>query len=200
MGKIFYIMGKSSSGKDTLYQLLLNKEELHLSRIIPYTTRPRRRLEEDGREYFFVDEKQQQKMEEEGKIIELRSYDTVHGIWKYFTVDDGQISLENHNYLMIATLEAYEKMLLFFGKEVMVPIYVEVEDGIRLQRALDREKLQDYPKYAELCRRFLADTEDFSQEKLLHANINRRFYNETLEKTCQEIGAYIKCEICTATS
>ena len=132
MGKIFCIMGKSSSGKDTLYQLLLNKEELHLSRIIPYTTRPRRRLEEDGREYFFVDEKQQQKMEEEGKIIELRSYDTVHGIWKYFTVDDGQISLENHNYLMIATLEAYEKMLLFFGKEVMVPIYVEVEDGIRL--------------------------------------------------------------------
>ena len=200
MGKIFCIKGKSSSGKDTLYQLLLNKEELHLSRIIPYTTRPRRRLEEDGREYFFVDEKQQQKMEEEGKIIELRSYDTVHGIWKYFTVDDGQISLENHNYLMIATLEAYEKMLLFFGKEVMVPIYVEVEDGIRLQRALDREKLQDYPKYAELCRRFLADTEDFSQEKLLHANINRRFYNETLEKTCQEIGAYIKCEICTATS
>ena len=200
MGKIFCIMGKSSSGKDTLYQLLLNKEELHLSRIIPYTTRPRRRLEEDGREYFFVDEKQQQKMEEEGKIIELRSYDTVHGIWKYFTVDDGQISFENHNYLMIATLEAYEKMLLFFGKEVMVPIYVEVEDGIRLQRALDREKLQDYPKYAELCRRFLADTEDFSQEKLLHANINRRFYNETLEKTCQEIGAYIKCEICTATS
>ena len=196
MGKIFCIMGKSSSGKDTLYQLLLNKEELHLSRIIPYTTRPRRRLEEDGREYFFVDEKQQQKMEEEGKIIELRSYDTVHGIWKYFTVDDGQISLENHNYLMIATLEAYEKMLLFFGKEVMVPIYVEVEDGIRLHR----EKLQDYPKYAELCRRFLADTEDFSQEKLLHANINRRFYNETLEKTCQEIGAYIKCEICTATS
>lgn len=200
MGKIFCIMGKSSSGKDTLYQLLLNKEELHLSRIIPYTTRPRRRLEEDGREYFFVDEKQQQKMEEEGKIIELRSYDTVHGIWKYFTADDGQISLENHNYLMIATLEAYEKMLLFFGKEVMVPIYVEVEDGIRLQRALDREKLQDYPKYAELCRRFLADTEDFSQEKLLHANINRRFYNETLEKTCQEIGAYIKCEICTVTS
>ena len=200
MGKIFCIMGKSSSGKDTLYQLLLNKEELHLSRIIPYTTRPRRRLEEDGREYFFVDEKQQKTMEEDGKIIELRTYDTVHGIWKYFTVDDGQISLENHNYLMIATLEAYEKMLLFFGKEVMVPIYVEVEDGIRLQRALDREKLQDYPKYAELCRRFLADTEDFSQEKLLHANINRRFYNETLEKTCQEIGAYIKCEICTATS
>ena len=182
MGKIFCIMGKSSSGKDTLYQLLLKKEELHLSRVIPYTTRPRRRLEE------------------EGKIIELRSYDTVHGIWKYFTADDGQICLEKNNYIIIATLEAYEKMLLFFGKGVMVPIYVEVEDGIRLQRALDREKLQDQPKYAELCRRFLADTEDFSEEKLLHANIKKRFYNETLENTCQEIGAYIKSQICPAMS
>ena len=200
MGKIFCIMGKSSSGKDTLYQLLLKKEELHLSRVIPYTTRPRRRLEEEGREYFFVDEARQKRMEEEGKIIELRSYDTVHGIWKYFTADDGQICLEKNNYIIIATLEAYEKMLLFFGKGVMVPIYVEVEDGIRLQRALDREKLQDQPKYAELCRRFLADTEDFSEEKLLHANIKKRFYNETLENSCQEIGAYIKSQICPAMS
>lgn len=195
MGKIFCLMGKSSSGKDTLYQLLLEKNELNLSRVIPYTTRPRRHLEEDGREYFFVDEKRQQEMEHEGKIIELRAYDTIHGVWKYFTADDGQICLDKNNYLIIVTLEAYEKMLLFFGKEAMVPIYVEVEDGIRLQRALDREKLQEHPKYAELCRRFLADTEDFSQEKLLHANITKRFFNENLAVTCQEIASYIKCKM-----
>lgn len=195
MGKIFCLMGKSSSGKDTLYQLLLEKKELNLFRVIPYTTRPRRHLEENGREYFFVDEKRQQEMEREGKIIELRAYDTIHGIWKYFTADDGQICLKKNNYLIIVTLEAYEKMLHFFGKETMVPIYVEVEDGIRLQRALDREKLQDNPRYAELCRRFLADTEDFSQEKLLHANITKRFSNENLADACQEIASYIKCEI-----
>jgi len=195
MGKIFCIMGKSSSGKDTLYQLILNKRELHLSRIILYTTRPRRHLEEDGREYYFVDEMRQQEMENAGKIIELRSYDTVHGIWKYFTADDGQIQLEKSSYLMIATLEAYEKMIEYFGRDVMVPIYVEVEDGIRLQRALDREKLQDAPKYAELCRRFLADTEDFSEEKLTHAGITKRFYNYSLDNTCKEIAAYIKHEM-----
>ncbi len=195
MGKIFCIMGKSSSGKDTLYQLILNKRELHLSRIILYTTRPRRHLEEDGREYYFVDEMRQQEMESAGKIIELRSYDTVHGIWKYFTADDGQIQLEKSSYLMIATLEAYEKMIEYFGRDVMVPIYVEVEDGIRLQRALDREKLQDDPKYAELCRRFLADTEDFSEEKLAHAGITKRFYNHSLDNTCKEIAAYIKHEM-----
>lgn len=197
MGKIFCIMGKSSSGKDTLYQLLLKKKELQLSRVISYTTRPKRHLEEEGREYFFVDEKRQMEMEKEGKIIELRSYDTIHGIWKYFTADDGQIRLKDHNYLMIATLEAYEKMLLFFGKDVMVPVYVEVEDGVRLQRALDREKLQDTPKYAELCRRFLADTEDFAEEKLLHARIEKRFYNVSLADTCEEIAEYIKYEMDT---
>lgn len=195
MGKIFCIMGKSSTGKDTLYQLLLKKQNLKLFRIIPYTTRPRRYLEEDGREYFFVDDRRQQEMKDAGKIIELRCYHTVHGIWKYFTADDGQIQLEKNHYLMISTLEAYEKMVKYFGKEAMVPIYVEVEDGIRLQRALDREKMQDVPKYAELCRRFLADTEDFSEEKLAHAGITKRFYNQTLESTCREITEYIKCRI-----
>ena len=34
MGKIFYIMGKSSSGKDTIYSRLLQDSELGLSRIV----------------------------------------------------------------------------------------------------------------------------------------------------------------------
>lgn len=192
MGKIFCIMGKSSSGKDTLYKLILENEDLHLSRIVPYTTRPIRSGEQNGVEYFFVDDKKLEELEKANKVIEIRAYDTIHGIWKYFTVDDGQIQLENHNYLMITTLEAYEKMLHYFGISVMVPIYIEVDDGIRLQRALDREKLQDTPKYAELCRRFLADTEDFSEEKLAHAGIEKRFYNETLGKTCEKITDYIR--------
>ena len=42
MGKIFYIMGKSSSGKDTIYKKLLGDRELELRNIILYTTRPMR--------------------------------------------------------------------------------------------------------------------------------------------------------------
>ena len=34
---------------------------------------------------------------------------------------------------------------------------IELDDGVRLQRALDREKAQDHPKYEEMCRRFLED-------------------------------------------
>lgn len=192
MGKIFCIMGKSSSGKDTLYKQILENDTLHLSRIVLYTTRPIRSEETDGVEYFFVDEKKLLELETAGKVIELRSYQTVHGVWNYFTVNDGQIHLENQDYLMIATLEAYEKVRDYFGKASVVPIYVEVEDGIRLQRALNREKSEDKPKYAELCRRFLADTKDFSAEKLQAAGIEKRFFNEDLSATCEEITEYIK--------
>ena len=88
MGKIYCIMGKSSSGKDTLYRLLLENKQLSLKNIVPYTTRPMRAGEQNGVEYYFCDEAKVAELERQGKIIELRAYDTVHGIWKYFTVDD----------------------------------------------------------------------------------------------------------------
>lgn len=42
----------------------------------------------------------------------------------------------------------------YFGADVLVPLYIEVEDGERLQRALDQERQQTEPKVCELCRRF----------------------------------------------
>ncbi len=198
MGKIFCIMGKSSSGKDTLYKQILEDAHLHLSKIVLYTTRPIRSGETDGVEYFFVKEAKLLELEAAGKIIEQRAYDTIHGIWRYFTVNDGQIHLQNQNYLMITTLEAYTKIRDYFGTSVVVPIYVEVEDGVRLQRALDREKLQQEPRYEELCRRFLADAKDFSEENLQKAGISKRFRNEDLRDTCREIVTYIRCEMTSA--
>lgn len=190
MGKIFCVMGKSSSGKDTLYQML--KKELEFDSIVPYTTRPIREGETNGVEYHFVTEEEVAELEEAGKIIELRAYNTVHGIWKYFTAGDAQIDLEHRNYLMIGTVEAYQKLKAYYGEEHLVPIYIEVDDGIRLQRALNREKLQEQPKYAEMCRRFLADEVDFSEEKLAEAGIEKRFVNKTLDETKQELMDYIR--------
>lgn len=192
MGKIYCIMGKSSTGKDTLYKRLLRDKTLSLQTIIPYTTRPVRAGEQDGTEYFFCDENKVQRLSSQNKIIELRTYDTVQGIWKYFTVDDGQIDLGKRDYLMIGTLESYLKIREYFGSERVVPIYIEVEDGERLGRALEREKQQAHPDYEELCRRFLADAGDFSEEKLKSAGIEKRFRNTKLEETEYEIKAYIK--------
>ena len=191
MGKIFYLMGKSSSGKDTLYKKLNEENRYGLKSIVSYTTRPIRGGEQEGREYHFVSVDAFERMKDTGKVIEYRSYNTVHGIWYYFLADDGQIDLENESYLLIGTLEGYESLVSYFGKDRIVPIYLEVDDGIRLQRALDRERSQPSPKYAELCRRYLADQEDFSEEKLEKNGIGIRFNNENIEVTCNSILDYI---------
>ena len=187
MGKIFYIMGKSSSGKDTIYKRLLGEQELKLRNIILYTTRPMRQGEMPGREYYFVEDGTFQEFQKQGKIIEARTYQTVYGPWIYFTADDGQIELEKRNSLGIGTLESYMNMKEYYGEKNLCPLYIEVEDGERLKRAICREELQQEPKYAEMCRRFLADTEDFSEENLKRAGITKRFSNIDLESCIKEL-------------
>lgn len=187
MGKIFYVMGKSASGKDTIFRALLEKIP-SLSRIVPYTTRPARSGETDGMDYHFVDEKAIRDFETAGKLIEKRIYQTVAGRWTYATVDDGSTDLSGRNsYLAIGTLESYEKVRTYFGARNVIPIYIEVEDGERLLRAIRREQAQKTPRYDEVCRRFLADEADFSEENLLRAGIRKRYRNADLEGCLADI-------------
>lgn len=192
MGKIVYLMGKSSTGKDTIFKELLKAGTVALKTIVPYTTRPIRAGEQDGVEYFFTDEEGFQRLLGSGKMIEERAYHTVHGLWRYFTVDDGQIQLDSRSYIMIGTLESYQNMKKYFGEEKLLPVLIELDDGVRLQRALDRERQQEHPKYEEMCRRYLADSADFSEEKIAEAEITRRFYNDDLQRCLGEIVEYIK--------
>lgn len=184
-------MGKSSTGKDTIYKMLLQQEQMNLCTIVPYTTRPIRVGETEGVEYHFITEEMIQRLMDKKQVIELREYQTVYGVWKYATIDDGQIDLAQQDYLMIGTLEAYQQIRKYYGEEQIVPIYIEVDDGLRLQRALDRERMQDAPKYTEMCRRFIADAEDFREERILEAAIDKRFVNQDLQKTVEEITAYM---------
>lgn len=195
MGKIYCVMGKSSSGKDSIYHEIMEKGALGLKPIIPYTTRPIRDGEQDGREYHFCTEDTVQRLQDAGRIMELRAYNTVYGVWKYFTVDDERINLSKYNYLYIVTLEGYTKIREYFGADRVVPIYIEVEDGERLMRAIAREQKQEDPKYEEMCRRFLADSADFCDEKLLEAGVVRRFQNNDFVQTVREVTAYIADEI-----
>ena len=192
MGKIFYIMGKSASGKDKIYSRLAGNKELNLKKLVLYTTRPIRDGEKDGVQYYFTDERRLQEFETAGKVIESRAYNTVYGIWTYFTADDGQIDLRQEDYLVIGTLESYRAMKEYFGAESLVPLYIEVEDGLRLTRALEREKRQSQPRYDELCRRFLADSKDFSEENLRAAGIEKRFQNVDLEECIEAIEREIR--------
>lgn len=189
---IFVVMGKSASGKDTIYRELASSKELGLKELVSYTTRPIRANEKEGVEYHFVTEERLKELTEQGKVIEHRAYDTVHGVWHYFTVEDDQIDLEHHDYIMIGTLESYMQIIRFYGEDIVKPIYVNVENGLRLERALRRERAQKEPKYKELCRRFLADEEDFSEEKIKEAGITFAFENIDLSDCIAQIKEYIQ--------
>ena len=93
---------------------------------------------------------------------------------------------------MIGTLEAYVQIRAYFGEDKVLPVLIELDDGERLQRALGRERKQEHPRYEEMCRRFLADSKDFSAEKIKEAGNPKSFYNDSLEACLQEIVTYIR--------
>lgn len=195
MSKIFCLMGKSSTGKDTIFETLKNDRSLDLNPIVPYTTRPKRANEKDGETYHFINKSILDDYDQQKKVIEKRCYETINGPWYYATIDDGQISLESNNYIIIVTLEAYINLVKYFGNDKVVPIYIEVEDGLRLERALNRERKQHSPNYEELCRRFLADNKDFSEELLSINRINNRYENLDLEQCIDAIKTTIRALI-----
>ena len=94
--------------------------------------------------------------------------------------------------MLIGTLETYVKIRDYFGADRVIPIYIEVEDGERLARALKRERKPENQKYEEMCRRFLADSADFSEEKIKEAGVTKRFINDDRDGTLEEVKAYIE--------
>ena len=193
--KILYIMGKSSSGKDTIYNIL--KQKLNVNTYVMYTTRPMREEEVDGESYIFIGKDEMQQYIEgkkEYKVIESRTYQTIHGPWTYATIKDSQFEVDS-DMLMLGTLESYIKVKGFFENDnniQLIPIYIEVPDNIRLKRAIEREERQKEPKFIELCRRFIADSNDFSEENLEKAKIVKRFQNINLDDCICQIIQYIE--------
>lgn len=190
MGKLFCLIGKSGSGKDTVFKKLMSDTELSLTSVVTYTTRPRRDNEKNGVEYNFITNEELMRFRDAGKIIEMRKYDTVKGVWYYCTIDDGIIDLTKGDYLTIATLEGFTELKKRFGTNAL-PLYITVNDGERLSRVLSREKAQHSPDYYELCRRFLADRDDFCERRLAEAGIVRKFSNDDLLKCVAEIKSFI---------
>ena len=159
--RIFCLVGKSCSGKDTLYARILERHP-ELLPVIPHTTRPRRTGEVEGQHYCFVTEEQLRQYEARGQVIEKREYHTAQGLWTYFTL---RFPLDRDR-LLITTLEGARALMDAYGSQAVCIVYLHVDDRTRLLRCINREEGQERPDYAEVCRRFLADQSDFSEERL----------------------------------
>ena len=161
MNHIYCLVGKSCSGKDTLFAHILENHP-ELVPVIPHTTRPRRTGEADGQNYWFVTQDQLRQYEAQGDVIEKREYHTVQGLWTYFTL---RFDLDADR-LLITTLEGASALMDCYGFQAVRVVYLSLDDHTRLLRCIQREEEQSHPDYTEVCRRFLADQEDFSPQKL----------------------------------
>ena len=93
MANIIYIMGKSATGKDTIYKEL--KEKINVNSYVSYTTRPKREGETQGIDYNFITREEFCKLQKQNKVMEYRNYNTINAngekdVWTYATIDDNQ--------------------------------------------------------------------------------------------------------------
>lgn len=192
---IFYIMGRSGSGKDTIYKKILENEKIkekNINEIIKYTTRPIRDGEINGKEYNFLTDEEFEKIKLDGCFIETREYNTVHGIWKYAT---GIEMIEDFSYIGIGTLESYKSLKEKYG-DIICPIYISVDENILYERAVERAKDDPSQSIEEVERRFNADKIDFSKEKIKELNLGVSFdNNHNIEACVTNIINYILAKI-----
>lgn len=191
MGRLYCLLGKSCAGKDTVFARLMAERALSLRSIVTYTTRPKREGELEGREYHFVGTDEFDRMKESGCMIESRTYHTVQGDWHYFTMDDGQADFASGDYLLIGTLESYTALRDYYGADKVVGVYLTIDGEERLMRLIARERNQTVPNWREVCRRFLADEEDFSDEKVETLGLYT-YENRDLDACTEAIGKQIR--------
>lgn len=157
--KLIAIIGRSASGKDHLFRhTLINNPSLNP--VIHYTTRPRRDGEVDGKDYFFVTETEFQRKEDNYEFFSITSFRD----WRY-GVDSRSFDPNKVNIGIFNPFEISQLYRFFKDKFQLFIIETHAEEQARYNRSLERLKPFDEEGLKELCRRNLADEEDFKSIK-----------------------------------
>ena len=146
--KMIILFGKSGAGKDYLLRKVYESRPDVLNLIVSDTTRPRRVLfEEDGIDYNFITEEEFYKREH----IEASFFNN----WCYGT----PVSSLSKDKINIAVMNLDGIRQLYNRDDLDIHLfYISCDDKTRVIRQITREP---YPDIKEICRRFLADEEDF---------------------------------------
>ena len=161
MNKIIVLCGKSCSGKDTVLRQLVT-EEGYLQ-CVSHTTRPPRKGEAEGREYYFVDQQDFIARKRNREFVETRTYNTVQGQWFYgMSKDELNSKLEQGHIIMILDIVGLLALQDSIYKDRIISFYIDVDLKTRIQRSLDRETLT-IQNLDECVRRAKADEEDFEE-------------------------------------
>ena len=157
--KIFALLGYMGVGKDTILKQVL-KDIDDVKPIISTTTRPMRKGETEGVEYYFIDDTEFFRRGTD--FVEQRIYHTKvkeNGIEKDATWRYGieRMELEKDDYLIvIVDSVGYKELKNYVGNNKIVPIFISAPQEELKARALARGDLE-----AEVDRRLKDDYERF---------------------------------------
>lgn len=167
MRKIFAVMGKASTGKDTLTKML--SETLELPIALSFTTRPMRVGEKQGVEYNFISDDDFWDLHGCDLLAEYTSYEVASGeTWHYGLTKE---ELEKAEYvLVIVNPDGFKQLTEIYGDKVC-SILIDAPADVRIKRYLDRDIVTE-EKAEECCRRFLADNKDFKNISTNHCITN----------------------------
>lgn len=194
--KIFYIFGKSGTGKDTLKNNLLKVTDVELTPLIVVTDRPIRVGEKEGENYIFKTPEEFSELINNDELMEYREYTVYDGngekaIWRYGTFKVDPKAGDNTLYIGIGSIESYKFIKNLYGDSV-VPIYIMVNDDERLHRLIIRDG-NNKNKLKEICRRFIAECDEYSSDELnaLHLSRHAVFNNKSMPDMISKVIAYI---------
>ena len=187
--KIFALLGYMGVGKDTILKQVL-KDMDDVKPIISTTTRPMRKGETEGVEYYFIDDTEFFRRGTD--FVEQRIYHTKvkeNGVEKDATWRYGieRAELEKDDYLIvIVDSVGYKELKNYVGNNKIVPIFISAPQEELKARALARGDLE-----AEVDRRLKDDYERFMDFRV------RTVYHEVkngegrLEEAIKEVEGII---------
>lgn len=183
--KIFALLGYMGVGKDTILKQVL-KDIDDVKPIISTTTRPMRKGETEGVEYYFIDDTEFFRRGTD--FVEQRIYHTKvkeNGVEKDATWRYGieRAELEKDDYLIvIVDSVGYRELKDYVGNGRIVPIFISAPQEELKARALARGDLE-----AEVDRRLKDDYERFMDFRVRTVYHEVKNTNGRLEEAIKEV-------------
>ena len=159
------IMGKTSSGKDTVVNKLISKHGFR--KCVTYTTRPMRDGEKQDITYHFITEDDFKQKIREDFFAEYKSYNTEFGVW-YYGVALEDVENADDKTIIILTPDGYRDVIKKVRNKPK-SIYIYANNSTIKERLINRG---DDPKEAQ--RRLEHDNIDF---KGVETEVDKIVYN-----------------------
>lgn len=139
--KIVVLLGKSATGKDTVINYFVDK--FGFLPLISTTTRPMRKGETEGKDYYFINDEEFNAKKEQ--FFDIRKYETLYnGVPKtwYYGITKTELSQKfkfgANTVICAVDIVGYKNLVEHIGKENLLTIYIDAKEEIRKQRAVER--------------------------------------------------------------